>query len=57
MKALLQSRRAMIGILGILACTAISWKHGMDTSMAIAGIVASIAASNGWERSKTGENK
>jgi hypothetical protein len=44
----------MLAVVGIIACCIIGAKKGIDTSMAIAAIVASVAASRGYEKAKTG---
>ena len=59
MKKLLECRRSSLGLIGMICLTTMGIYTGQDISgisVAIAGIVASIAGANSWEnRSKNGK--
>ena len=54
MKFLFTCRRTFLGICAIGCLTALGFYKGIDVSIAIAGVVASIAASNSYQ--KVGES-
>jgi len=52
MKKLLNCRRSLLAIFGMLCLTALGLKYGTDLSgiaIAISGIVASVSASNAYQ--------
>ena len=53
MSKLWTCRRTFLGLAGILCLTFIGYTKGIDVSIAIAGIVTSVAASNSYQASKT----
>ncbi len=55
MKFILTCRRTFIGLCAIGCLTFLGFHKGTDVSIAIAGIVASVAASNSYQ--KVGEKK
>jgi len=50
MKFLFTCRRTFLGICAIGCLTYLGIDKGVDVSMAIAGVVASVAASNSYQR-------
>jgi hypothetical protein len=59
MKKIFECRRSSLGLIGIICLTAMGIHTNQDISgisVAIAGIIASIAGANSWEnRSKNGK--
>jgi len=50
MKFLLTCRRTFLGTCAIACLTFLGYHKGIDVSVAIAGIVASVAASNAYQK-------
>ena len=46
----MQSRRMMLGVLGIVCLTFLGYTKNMDVSLAIAGVVASVAGANAFQK-------
>ena len=55
MKYLYTCRRTFLGFSAIICLTGLGIHKGIDVSVAIAGVVASVAASNSYQR--VGEKK
>lgn len=49
MKKILSCRRSVIALFGIACLTVLGYTKGIDVSLAIAGIVASVAGANSYE--------
>ena len=49
---IVRCRRSLLGLLGVVCLTFLGYHKGTDVSVAIAGVVASVAASNSYEKSK-----
>ena len=54
-KKLLECRRSRIALFAIACLTGLGLYHGLDVSIAIAGVVASIAGSNAYENKQSQE--
>lgn len=52
MKKLLSCRRSLLSLVGMVLLFVLGIVNKVDVSMAIAGIVASVAASNAYQGSK-----
>jgi hypothetical protein len=52
MNKVLQCRRSILGLFSVICLTFLGYHKDMDVSVAIAGVVASVAASNSYEKSK-----
>lgn len=52
MKKMFKCRRSTLALIGLVLC-GVGIFNGINTSSAIAIIVGSVAASNGYEKSKT----
>lgn len=52
MKHIWNCRRTLVGLVAIVCLTALGFYHVMDVAMAIAGVVASIAGSNAYQKSQ-----
>lgn len=50
MRRVLNSRRGLIALFAIGCLTAIAFKNGTDTSMAIASVAVGLAASNSYQK-------
>lgn len=50
MKAIWYCRRSSLALIAMVLLTALGISKGYDVSIAIAGIVASVAAANSYER-------
>ncbi len=51
MKKLFSCRRSLIALFSIACLTLLGYSRGIDVSIAIAGIVASVAGANSYQRS------
>ncbi len=49
MKNFLYCRRTFLATIAIVALTGLGYTKGMDVSMSIAAIVASVAGANAWQ--------
>lgn len=52
MKRVWDCRRTFIGLVAVICLTALGFHNALDVSMAIAGVVASIAGSNAYQKSQ-----
>ena len=52
MMKLLECRRTFLGALAIICLTGLGYTKDLDVSMALAGVVASVAASNAYQGKK-----
>lgn len=50
MKKLFSCRRSLIALFSIACLTFLGYSRGIDVSLAIAGIVASVAGANSYQR-------
>lgn len=50
MKFMLSCRRTFLGVAAIACLTFLGYTKGTDVSMAIAGVVASVAAANSYQK-------
>ena len=57
MKRLVNCRRTFIAFSAIVCLTGLGLYHGLDVSIAIAGVVASIAGSNAYEKVAKGRDE
>jgi len=55
MLKILNCRRSSLALIGMGLLTWIGLQNGTDVSLAIAGIVGGVAASNSWQASRTKE--
>ena len=55
MKKIFACRRSSLALIAMLCLTALGIVKGQDVALALAGVVASVAASNSYQASKVKE--